>query len=101
MGGDLNTRDSEIAEVGIPIDVKDLWATLDKQKGFQYTWDSTINTNIKISGRVKPRCRFDRAYFRPSASKNITPGYFGLCGMEKVTGLPCFPSDHWGIYCVF
>merc|ERR1712080_753831 len=84
FAGDLNTRDSERAKVGIPTGIEDLWITLGKRKECQYTWDTTKNTYIKISGPFKPRCRFDRVYFKPSVNKSITPEHFSLCGNEKV-----------------
>ena len=97
----MNARDTEVAKVGIPDDVEDLWISLGKRKECQYTWDTLRNTNLQMSGKFKPRCRFDRVYFRASAGKEVTPEHFGLCGIEKVPGMQCFPSDHWGIYCIF
>lgn len=101
LAGDLNSRDTEVAKVGIPSGIKDLWIALGQRKECQYTWDTMRNTNLEWPGQFKPRCRFDRVYFRPSTRKEIKPEHFGLCGIEKVSGMQCFPSDHWGLYCIF
>ena len=103
LAGDLNARDSEVEKVGIPKGIEDLWVALGKRKECQYTWDMQRNKNItsEIITKFKPRCRFDRVYFRPSALQEIKPEHFGLCGVEKVPGMQCFPSDHWGIFCIF
>lgn len=101
LAGDMNARDTEVKKVGIPDGIEDLWISLGERKECQYTWDTLRNNNLHINGKFKPRCRFDRVYFRPSTMKKITAEHFGLCGIEKVQGTQCFPSDHWGIYCVF
>ena len=101
LAGDLNTRDSEVQQIGIPSGIKDLWIALGERKECRYTWDTMRNNNTEMPGKFKPRCRFDRAYFRSSTQQEIKPEHFGLCGIEKVSGMQCFPSDHWGIYCIF
>lgn len=101
FAGDLNTRDSEVQKVGIPKGIKDVWIALGERKECQYTWDSMRNTNSEIQGRFKPRCRFDRVYFKTSIQEDIKPEHFGLCGIEKVFRMQSFPSDHWGVYCIF
>jgi len=101
FAGDLNTRDSEVEKLEIPNNMQDLWISQGKRKECQYTWDTMRNSNTEIASRFKPRCRFDRVYFRTSAKKEIVPEHFGLCGIEKISGMQCFPSDHWGIYCIF
>ena len=101
LAGDLNARDTEVDKVGIPEGMEDLWISLGRRKECQYTWDTMRNINTEMPGKFKPRCRFDRVYFRPSNMKEIKPEHFGLCGIEKVPGRQCFPSDHWGIYCIF
>jgi len=101
FAGDMNARDTEVAQVGIPNGIKDLWITLGQRKECEYTWDAMRNLNIQMGGKFKPRCRFDRVYFRASKAKDVTPVHFGLCGIEKVKGMQCFPSDHWGLYCLF
>lgn len=57
----------------------------------------TRNTNTEMSGRFKPRCRFDRTYLRQAEPPCVRPKFFGLIGLEKVAGTQSFPSDHWGI----
>ena len=101
FAGDLNIRDSEVDKVGIPDRVADLWTLLGEPKEYQFTWDLTINTNMKPFDNRPPRFRFDRVYFRPSAKNNINPKYFRFCGTKKVPGWKCFPSDHFGILCNF
>ena len=101
LAGDMNARDTEVKKVGIPDGIEDLWISMGERKECQYTWDTLRNTNLHINGKFKPRCRFDRVYFRSSEMKEISAEHFGLCGIEKVQGAQCFPSDHWGIYCVF
>ena len=101
LAGDMNARDTEVNKVGIPVGIEDLWVSLGKRKECQYTWDTLRNNNLQMGGKFKPRCRFDRVYFRQSAAKDITAEHFGLCGIEKVAGMQCFPSDHWGMYCIF
>lgn len=88
----------------------------------QWTWDTMRNTNKQMSGTYKPRCRFDRVYFRPATSKAAQwvaiPKFFGLIGLQKIASYQCFPSgtflfpikiisyfiisliiiiDHWGL----
>ena len=101
FAGDMNARDTEVAKVGIPDGIEDLWVKLGKRKECEYTWDTLRNQNVQMPGKFKPRCRFDRVYYKPSIPKEITPKHFGLCGIEKVQGMQCFPSDHWGLYCLF
>ena len=60
-------------------------------------------TMLQLSGGggYKPKCRFDRVYFRNSSQSPISPQTFNLIGIEKVPGTQRFPSDHWGILCTF
>jgi len=101
MAGDLNIRDSEVSKVGLPDNVQDMWVATGSRKEVEHTWDTLRNTNVEIPSKFKPRLRFDRVYLRPSQSKDIKPEHFGLVGIQKVPGHQIFPSDHWGIYCVF
>ena len=59
------------------------------------------NTNKQMPGKFKPRCRFDRVYFRPATAKEsqwvAQPKFFGLIGLQKIANYQCFPSDHWGL----
>ncbi|XP_035800713.1 tyrosyl-DNA phosphodiesterase 2 isoform X2 [Amphiprion ocellaris] len=101
FGGDTNLRDSEVAKVGLPSTVCDVWERLGKQEHCRYTWDTKANSNKTVP--FVSRCRFDRVYLRPAAKDGIphlAPDHMALVGLEK---LDCgrYTSDHWGIYCSF
>ncbi|XP_042901699.1 tyrosyl-DNA phosphodiesterase 2 [Parasteatoda tepidariorum] len=98
FGGDLNLRDKEVVAIGgLPSGIEDLWISCGKRKECAYTFDLTRNDNLLFNGKFKPRCRFDRVYFRPSSPRKAKPKYFGLIGLERLLPHRCFPSDHWGI----
>ena len=101
FAGDLNVRDSEVEKVGIPTGIEDIWVTLGEPKEYQFTWDLTINTNKKNLDKKKPRCRFDRVYFKKSMRNPIELKYFRFCGTQRLQDWKCFPSDHFGIICEF
>ncbi|KAF2353020.1 Endonuclease/exonuclease/phosphatase [Trinorchestia longiramus] len=114
FGGDLNLRDREVAAVGLPSRVVDVWEATGKRTSVQHTWDLTRNTNKQMNGKFQPRCRFDRLYLRrqeqaaASSSSEATSGpsmavarHFGLVGLKKVQGTQYFPSDHWGLLAHF
>lgn len=101
FGGDTNLRDTEVAKVGLPSKVFDVWERLGKQEHCRYTWDTKTNTNKTVP--YVSRCRFDRIYLRPASKEGVPgflPDHMALIGLEK---LDCgrFTSDHWGIYCSF
>ncbi|KAM6959475.1 tyrosyl-DNA phosphodiesterase 2 [Aplochiton taeniatus] len=101
FGGDTNLRDTEVAKVGLPSNVCDVWERLGKQEHCRYTWDTKANSNKNLP--YVSRCRFDRIYFRPASRAGVprlAPDHFTLVGLEK---LDCgrYTSDHWGIYCSF
>ncbi|XP_041665170.1 tyrosyl-DNA phosphodiesterase 2-like [Cheilinus undulatus] len=101
FGGDTNLRDTEVAKVGLPPSVCDVWEHLGKQEHCRYTWDTKVNTNKTVP--FVSRCRFDRIYFRPANKDGVprlAPDHMALVGLEK---LDCgrYISDHWGIYCSF
>ncbi|KAG7501396.1 hypothetical protein JOB18_048520 [Solea senegalensis] len=101
FGGDTNLRDSEVAKVGLPSSVCDVWEQLGKQEHCRYTWDTKANNNKSVP--YISRCRFDRVYFRPATKDGVphmAPDHMALVGQEK---LDCgrYTSDHWGIYCSF
>ncbi|XP_021165375.2 tyrosyl-DNA phosphodiesterase 2 [Fundulus heteroclitus] len=101
FGGDTNLRDYEVAKVGLPSDVCDLWERLGEPQKCRYTWDTEANTNKEI--KFKCHLRFDRVYLRRAAQDGVPrldPHSMSLIGLEK---LRCgmFTSDHWGIYCTF
>ncbi|MEQ2202431.1 Tyrosyl-DNA phosphodiesterase 2 [Xenoophorus captivus] len=101
FGGDTNLRDYEVATVGIPSNVCDLWEQLGRPEKCRYTWDTVANTNKEIP--FKCHFRFDRVYLRRATQDGIPqldPDNMALIGLEKLRcGL--FTSDHWGIYCTF
>lgn len=101
FGGDTNLRDTEVAKVGLPSGVCDVWERLGKEEHCRYTWDTKANSNKKAP--YVSRCRFDRIYVRPATKEGVPallPDHMALVGLEK---LDCgrFTSDHWGIYCSF
>ncbi|KAK2857185.1 hypothetical protein Q5P01_005920 [Channa striata] len=101
FGGDTNLRDAEVAEVGLPSGVCDVWEQLGEPEHCRYTWDTEVNTNRVM--QVPNRFRFDRVYLRPATADGVPqlePDSMALLGLEK---LKCgrFISDHWGIYCTF
>ncbi|XP_047461151.1 tyrosyl-DNA phosphodiesterase 2 [Mugil cephalus] len=101
FGGDTNLRDPEVAKVGLPSTVSDVWERLGKQEHCRYTWDTKANSNKSVT--YISRCRFDRVYLRPATKDGVprlAPDHMALVGMEK---LDCgrYTSDHWGIYCSF
>lgn len=102
LAGDMNLRDKELVLAGgIPPGMEDLWLSCGSRKECQYTWDMVRNCNKEMTGKFKPRFRFDRAYIRHSHPKRAAPVHFGLVGIEKVTNMQCFPSDHWGLHVHF
>ncbi|XP_054909608.1 tyrosyl-DNA phosphodiesterase 2 isoform X2 [Poeciliopsis prolifica] len=101
FGGDTNLRDTEVAKVGLPSAVCDVWERLGKQEHCRYTWDTKANSNKTVP--FVSRCRFDRVYLRPASKEEVprlTPDHMALIGLEK---LDCgrYTSDHWGLYCSF
>ncbi|RVE75188.1 hypothetical protein OJAV_G00014290 [Oryzias javanicus] len=101
FGGDTNLRDYEVATVGMPEGICDLWEQLGEPEKCRYTWDTWANTNKEM--RFKNRLRFDRVYLRRAVSDGVPlvePHSMTLVGLEK---LRCgrYTSDHWGIYCTF
>ncbi|XP_029137340.1 tyrosyl-DNA phosphodiesterase 2 isoform X2 [Labrus bergylta] len=101
FGGDTNLRDTEVAKVGLPSMVCDVWERLGKQEHCRYTWDTKANSNKTVP--YISRCRFDRVYFRPASKDGVprlAPDHMALVGLDK---LDCgrYTSDHWGIYCSF
>nr|XP_040033275.1 tyrosyl-DNA phosphodiesterase 2-like isoform X2 [Gasterosteus aculeatus aculeatus] len=99
FGGDTNLRDAEVAKVGLPGCVCDVWEQLGEPEDCRYTWDTHANTNN--DHRYKSRFRFDRLYLgRAGGDAALEPESMALVGLEK---LKCgrYTSDHWGIYCTF
>ncbi|KAM4550038.1 tyrosyl-DNA phosphodiesterase 2 isoform 1-T1 [Fundulus diaphanus] len=101
FGGDTNLRDAEVAKVGLPSSVCDVWERLGRQEHCRYTWDTRANSNKTVP--FVSRCRFDRVYLRPASKEGVPrlgPDHMALIGTEK---LDCgrYTSDHWGVYCSF
>jgi len=98
LGGDLNMRDKELAAVGgLPEGVRDVWQICGSRKEVEFTWDMQRNSNLEWAGKFKPKCRFDRVYFKDAQPPKMKAKGFGLVGLQKITGTQSFPSDHWGI----
>eukprot|EP00922_Rhytidocystis_sp_ex-Travisia-forbesii_P019520 GHVS01028879.1.p1 GENE.GHVS01028879.1~~GHVS01028879.1.p1 ORF type:complete len:198 (-),score=7.17 GHVS01028879.1:434-970(-) len=109
-GGDLNMRDKEVSECGMPDNVKDVWTHLGSPGRCKFTWDTYKNTNKEMSGTFKPRYRFDRIYVcqkgeKAAAEAHAPEGWrpisMTLVGVEKIESCEMFPSDHFGLDVVF
>ncbi|XP_040887945.1 tyrosyl-DNA phosphodiesterase 2-like [Toxotes jaculatrix] len=101
FGGDTNLRAAEVAKVGLPSSVCDVWEQLGYPVHCRYTWDTRLNTNKAIPFNY--HFRFDRVYLRRAhkdGAPRLNPASMALVGQEK---LKCgrYTSDHWGIYCTF
>jgi hypothetical protein len=63
-----------------------------------------INTNNNFSSNnFRPRARFDRLYFRSSIENKtkFQPSFFELKGLEKISSIQRYCSDHWAIQACF
>ena len=89
FGGDTNTFDEEIKEIGLPSLVQDTWVHLGSDKKKCKTW----NTNFPVH-------RPDRIYFGPT-NGSVIPVTFDLIGKDRVPNYGCYPSDHLGIWINF
>ncbi|ESN91077.1 hypothetical protein HELRODRAFT_116381 [Helobdella robusta] len=100
LGGDFNLRDSELEKIGgLKNGLVDVWEQTGRRSEAQFTWDTKKNDNLSVSGRYKPRHRFDRLYYRSDCF--IKAVYFELVGFDRVEACKRFPSDHWGIMAHF
>lgn len=91
----------QVARVGLPACIHDVWEHLGQPEDCRYTWDTLINTNKNVD--FKCRIRFDRLYLRQAANDGVPqlrPEGMALLGLQK---LECgrYISDHWGIRCEF
>jgi tyrosyl-DNA phosphodiesterase 2 len=100
FGGDLNLRDYEVAAVGLPPHVVDVWEACGSIEEHKYTWDKTINDTAEWKFYTKPRLRFDRLYLSPGDGPFLKPSHFELVGTEIIPRINRYASDHWGIWCV-
>ena len=91
---------------GLPRGISDVWESTGSRKEAAYTWDMTRNTNLTWNAKFRPRCRFDRLYYRGNETENsgdltLMPVYFELEGLEKLKTCSRFCSDHWAIQAYF
>lgn len=102
---------------GPPKGVYDVWQATGSRKECLYTWDCSRNTNLTMHSKFKPKCRFDRLYYRPvkvdkelkavtslareTDKYTLMPVYFELEGLSRLKTCSRFCSDHWAIqtYC--
>ena len=102
FGGDLNLRDKEVSQVGLPTTVLDVWEACGSVEEHKYTWDVSANDNLQWPFPNKPRLRFDRLYLSPKGGELVQPVSFELVGKERIPScLLRFPSDHWGLLAAF
>lgn len=100
LAGDLNARDNEVKQVGVLDNgIKDAWIETGSDVNTKFTWDMNLNDNLKMNG--KPRCRFDRVFYKAAGMKNMTAKKFEFVGMQRLSSCDRFASDHWGILCKF
>ena len=117
FGGDLNLRDRELRNVGMPPDMVDVWEACGSSPAEKFTWDVKENDNLDWQYPHKPSCRFDRLYLMPEKGAGLTvppstegggdaggggDNRFVLVGkmrLSKCEGR--FPSDHWGMWAEF
>jgi len=77
---------------GMPKGTIDVWEATGKRNECQYTWDMMRNDNLQTNfGKWRPRCRFDRIYFRDSQPSQLYPANFNLIGLERLRPRVCFP----------
>ena len=90
---------------GLPDGVVDVWQETGQRAEAKFTWDLQKNDNLDWQFPNKPRCRFDRMYYRPSTASSskpkLKPVYFELAGIQRLKCCKRFPSDHWGILAHF
>ena len=93
VAGDLIMNDEEWVTLGgLPPDFIDSWDATGKKRECMHTLTSDT------SGTA---CRRDRILLRNTDPSRITPVLFNLVGTERLKPEKCFPSDHYGVLCVF
>lgn len=98
----VNSPSSQLVECGIGKGFVDVWEATGKRPELKYTWDMVYNDNLQANfGRYRPRCRFDRIYYRDSKPSQFVPVNLNLLGLKRLTPHVCFPSDHWGLLAHF
>ena len=116
FGGDLNLRDQEVRNVGIPPGMVDVWEACGSSPAEKFTWDMKENDNLNWPHLAKPSCRFDRLYLMPEKGAGLTvpppserggdagggDNRFVLVGKTRLSKCEGrFPSDHWGMWAEF
>ncbi|XP_037554299.1 tyrosyl-DNA phosphodiesterase 2 [Dermacentor silvarum] len=102
FGGNLGLRGHELNDVGgRPRPLVDVWERCGRRREVRYTWDMTVNDNHRFDFRKKPQYRPDRVYLKVSKPATMAAVFFDLIGMEMLSPIGCFPSDHWGLVCRF
>lgn len=79
--------------------IVDVWEDTGCRPEAKFTWDTQRNDNLEWNKKFRPKCRFDRLYYRPS--DGLKAVYFELVGLERLENCRRFPSDHWGILAHF
>ena len=77
----------------------DIWVDTGERPEAKYTWDTHKNDNLVINSKYKPRCRFDRLFYKKDHL--VKAVYFELVGFHRVNECKRYPSDHWGIMAHF
>lgn len=90
LAGDMVMNDEEMNALGgIPPEFIDAWQASGKKQECKGT----------LTGQ--PGSRQDWMLLRDSEPSKIVPVLFNLIGSERIKPQKCFPSDHYGILCVF
>lgn len=92
----------------LPENIQDVWHYTGGIKAKAYTWDCKKNTNASLKINYKPRCRFDRVFYRSPINCidnkiNSNSIKFNLVGTTCIKECKprMFCSDHFGIQCSF
>ena len=98
FGGDTNVVSDEVECVGVPESSVDVWECCGSEESTKWTWDMEANDNHKLPPLKR---RLDRLFLCQPEPKRIHPLSFKIIGNQRIEGVHCFPSDHWGIFCTF
>ncbi|KAJ7382512.1 Tyrosyl-DNA phosphodiesterase 2 [Desmophyllum pertusum] len=72
FGGDTNLRDAEVSAIGgLPNGIVDAWEESGSPADAKFTWDVSINDNLDLKYRNKPRLRFDRLFVRSAQPRML------------------------------
>ena len=90
LAGDLVLDDEKMTDLGgIPPDFIDAWDATGKKQECKST----------LTGQSGSRQ--DWVFLRDSEPSKMVPVLFNLIGSERIKPQKCYPSDHYGILCVF